>query len=89
MTRRRGETRESSAGIPPLYEGPEVLTALRATVFRTPPLADALDVWVRRHYRDRLVPADLGDPALLDESRRALDELTQLLRIGSVYPFQS
>jgi succinylarginine dihydrolase len=25
---------------------------------------------------------------LLDESRRALDELTRLLRLPSVYPFQ-
>ena len=51
-------------------------------------LADALDAWIRRHYRDRLAPEDLADPALLDESRRALDELSQLLRLGSVYPFQ-
>ena len=33
-------------------------------------------------------PADLRDPALLDESRRALDELTGLLRLPSIYPFQ-
>ena len=44
--------------------------------------------WIRRHYRDRLAPADLRDPALLDESRRALDELTGLLRLPSIYPFQ-
>ena len=31
---------------------------------------------------------DLGDPQLLDESRRALDELTRLLRLPPVYPFQ-
>ncbi|HEY5862691.1 MAG TPA: N-succinylarginine dihydrolase [Casimicrobiaceae bacterium] len=62
--------------------------AIRANVFLTPALAEALDAWIRRHYRDRLVPRDLGDPALLDESRRALDELTTLLRLGSVYPFQ-
>jgi succinylarginine dihydrolase len=47
-----------------------------------------LEAWVRRHYRDRLVLADLADPALLDESRRALDELTGLLRLGSLYDFQ-
>lgn len=47
-----------------------------------------LDHWVARHYRDRLVLDDLADPALLDESRRALDELTHLLRLGSVYDFQ-
>jgi len=30
----------------------------------------------------------LRDPQLLIESRTALDELTQILKIGSVYPFQ-
>jgi succinylarginine dihydrolase len=48
----------------------------------------ALTAWVKRHYRDRLTPSDLADPALLDEGRRALDELSRLLRIGNVYPFQ-
>ena len=32
--------------------------------------------------------ADLADPQLLEESRTALDQLTQLLRLGSVYDFQ-
>jgi succinylarginine dihydrolase len=59
-----------------------------ANVFLDDALAGALEQWIQRHYRDRLAPADLADPSLLDESRRALDELTQLLRIGSVYPFQ-
>ncbi|GAA5180924.1 N-succinylarginine dihydrolase [Niveibacterium umoris] len=44
--------------------------------------------WVGRHYRDRLSVADLADVRLLDECRTALDELTQILGIGSVYPFQ-
>ncbi|GAB4571461.1 MAG: N-succinylarginine dihydrolase [Rhodothalassiaceae bacterium] len=47
-----------------------------------------LESWVRTHYRDRMTPHDLGDPELLDETRRALDELTQILAIGSVYDFQ-
>lgn len=51
-------------------------------------LADELERWIRRHYRDRLAPSDLADPRLLDESRRALDELTRLLRLPPVYPFQ-
>jgi succinylarginine dihydrolase len=66
----------------------EERSRIAANVFLDEALADALDGWVRRHYRDRLAPGDLADPSLLEETRRALDELSQLLRIGSVYPFQ-
>lgn len=59
-----------------------------AWVFLDGGLADDLERWIRKHYRDRLAPADLADPQLLDESRRALDELTTLLRLPSIYPFQ-
>lgn len=45
--------------------------------------------WVTRHYRDALHPDDLADPALLQESQTALDELTQLLGLGAIYPFQA
>lgn len=62
--------------------------AVTARVFLDDALHASLEAWVRRHYRDRLAPADLADPALLDESRRALDELTALLHLPSVYPFQ-
>ncbi len=51
-------------------------------------LFDKLYSWVDRHYRDDLSPADLGDPAFLREVRAALDELTQILQLGSIYPFQ-
>lgn len=47
-----------------------------------------LEAWVNRHYRDRLVLEDLCDPQLLVESRQALDELTQIMHLGSIYPFQ-
>ena len=62
--------------------------AMRGNVVLDADLDAALDAWIRGHYRDRLSSTDLGDPTLLDESRRALDELTQLLRLPSVYPFQ-
>jgi len=62
--------------------------AVTTNVFFDAALDAALDGWIRKHYRDRLAPADLRDPALLDESRRALDELTTLLRLPPVYPFQ-
>jgi len=67
---------------------PEDRRAVRANVFFDAALDAALQAWIERHYRDRLASPDLRDPALLDESRRALDELTQLLRLPPVYPFQ-
>lgn len=51
-------------------------------------LFERLNNWVDKHYRDQLLIDDLRDPQLLLESRTALDELTQLLKLGSVYPFQ-
>ena len=49
----------------------------------------ALTVWASHWYRDRLVPADLADPALLLETHGALDELTSILALGSdFYDFQ-
>ncbi|KEZ77466.1 N-succinylarginine dihydrolase [Salinisphaera hydrothermalis] len=52
-------------------------------------LHDKLGAWVERHYRDRLAVDDLADPALIDETQTALDELTRLLKLGSIYAFQS
>jgi succinylarginine dihydrolase len=68
--------------------GPRERESIAARVFLDATLELALEAWIRRNYRDRLSSTDLGDPALLDESRRALDELTQLLGLPSVYPFQ-
>ncbi|WP_028112288.1 N-succinylarginine dihydrolase [Ferrimonas kyonanensis] len=48
----------------------------------------ALRDWVNGHYRDQLTLNDLRDPSLLEESLTALDRLTQILNLGSVYPFQ-
>ena len=57
-------------------------------IFLDDALYARLCAWVQQHYRDRLHEADLADPALLDDNRRALDELTRLLGLGAVYPFQ-
>jgi succinylarginine dihydrolase len=62
--------------------------AVRARVFYTPELHASLSDWVRRHYREALLPADLADPQLARETMTALDELTGLLRLGTVYDFQ-
>jgi succinylarginine dihydrolase len=47
-----------------------------------------LIAWVERHYREYLMPEDLADPHFLVESQTALDELSQLLHLGSIYSFQ-
>ncbi|WP_066014048.1 N-succinylarginine dihydrolase [Endozoicomonas atrinae] len=52
-------------------------------------LFSTLNSWVKKHYRDQLSEKDLADPLLLTESRTALDELTGILNLGSVYPFQN
>jgi succinylarginine dihydrolase len=62
--------------------------ALGARVLWSKALDLELVAWVKRHYRDRLVPADLRDPSLARESFAALDELTQILKLGSIYDFQ-
>jgi succinylarginine dihydrolase len=62
--------------------------AVSAGVWIDDTLFARLDAWIERHYRDRLAPADLADPALLTESRTALDALTQILGLGSLYDFQ-
>jgi succinylarginine dihydrolase len=43
---------------------------------------------VERHYRDRITGKDLADVRLWRETLAALDELTRILRLGSVYDFQ-
>jgi succinylarginine dihydrolase len=67
---------------------PAERAAVRGNVFLDDALADELDRWIDAHYRDRLAPSDLADPALLDESRRALDALTRLLGLPALYDFQ-
>jgi succinylarginine dihydrolase len=67
---------------------PEELAAVAPGVKFGPQLHETLVDWVERHYRDHLTEADLPDEALLLESRAALDELTGILGLGAIYPFQ-
>ena len=62
--------------------------AVNPNVLMNDKLFTTLNAWVDKHYRDEISEADLADPQLLQESRTALDELTQILQLGSVYPFQ-
>jgi succinylarginine dihydrolase len=57
-------------------------------VFLDDALFGELSAWISRHYRDELHANDLADPLLLEESRRALDELTRILKLGPLYGFQ-
>jgi succinylarginine dihydrolase len=65
------------------------LAATNPAMRMTDELHARLSIWAATWYRDTLSPADLADPALLDESRGALDELTGILELGAgFYPFQ-
>ncbi|NYU08583.1 succinylarginine dihydrolase [Enterobacteriaceae bacterium CCUG 67584] len=67
---------------------PEEQRAVNPAVMMNDTLFNTLNDWVDRYYRDRLTQADLVDPQLLREGREALDALTRILQLGSVYPFQ-
>jgi succinylarginine dihydrolase len=62
--------------------------ALGGRVLFTEALYDELVACVTRRYRDRVSLDDLPDPEFVDECRTALDELTRILGLGSVYEFQ-
>lgn len=62
--------------------------ALQGNMLLTEVQLDHLETIVKTHYRDRLTPEDLADPQLITESHTALDEITQLLNLGSLYDFQ-
>lgn len=65
------------------------LAATNPAMRLTDELHGALSIWAARWYRDSLTASDLADPALLDETRGALDELTGILGLGGgFYPFQ-
>jgi len=64
------------------------LAATNQNVLMSDALFATLNTWVDKHYRDELGESDLRDPLLVVETRAALDELTQILKLGSVYQFQ-
>lgn len=67
---------------------PDEIGTLGAGVILDHAKISALEAVIKRRYRDRLAIADLADPALLDESRAALDEIGQVLGLGSIHDFQ-
>jgi succinylarginine dihydrolase len=67
---------------------PDDIANTSANVIMNDNLYEKLSQWVAQHYRETLAAEDLRDPNLITECQAALDELTQLLNIGSVYDFQ-
>lgn len=65
------------------------LSAMHQGILINDALLDKLDAWVIQHYRTELHANDLDDPALMNECFTALDELTSILHLGSIYPFQT
>lgn len=61
---------------------------VQGQIWMTETLYPKMCQWVDRFYRDRLSVEDLRDPNIILENQQALDELTQILHLGSVYDFQ-
>jgi succinylarginine dihydrolase len=67
---------------------PVEISRVNPSVLLDEKLFQSLRQWVQKHYREHLVPADLADPRLLVECRSALDELSGMLGLRAIYPFQ-
>jgi len=61
--------------------------AMHQGIIFTENLYTRLVAWVDSHYRDRLLPEDLADPALAVEVQVALTELSSILNLPDLYEF--
>jgi succinylarginine dihydrolase len=59
--------------------------AMHQGVIMTEALYARLAAWVEKHYRDRIEPKDLADPALAIECAAALEELERVLGLPGLY----
>lgn len=59
----------------------EERAAIAANVFLDDALYEKVHAWIVRHYRDRVSPADLGDPDFFEENRRALEALSAICHV--------
>jgi succinylarginine dihydrolase len=59
--------------------------AMQQGVIMTEPLYVKLVAWVEKHYRDRLMPSDLADPAFAVEVKTAMSELSNILGLPGLY----
>lgn len=62
--------------------------AMLESIILTPELYNKLDQWIDTHYRDEFSVKDFLDPKLYLEEQTALDQLSKILHLGSIYPFQ-
>jgi succinylarginine dihydrolase len=67
---------------------PEEESSLAGHVLLDDARYEALRACIAARYRDRVTLADLVDPRFVDECRVALDEITAILGLASVYDFQ-
>jgi succinylarginine dihydrolase len=66
----------------------EQCAAVPSRLFLSEPLFSELENWADRRYRESLIMDDFRDPSFREEIKTALDELTQILDLGSIYSFQ-
>ncbi|MFK7883602.1 MAG: N-succinylarginine dihydrolase [Phycisphaerales bacterium] len=71
----------------PLNEAEQAST--HTGVMLTNALYERLVAWVEKHYPDHLSADDLIDPKLARRCLDTLDELTQILDLPGLYPFQN
>lgn len=64
------------------------LSVMNQKVLLTDDLYLKLKNWIEKNYRESLAVSELADPDLLVEGQQALNELTQILGLGSIYDFQ-
>jgi succinylarginine dihydrolase len=67
---------------------PDETASLAGRVLFDDELDQALVACITKRYRDRITVSELADPAFVDECRVALDEITEILGLGSIYEFQ-
>lgn len=65
------------------------LSALGGRFILDEVLYNELSAWIERHYRDKLIGEDLKDISLVNECHSALNELCDIMQLGSnLYDFQ-
>lgn len=64
------------------------LNALPPNILLDFSLYTRLKIWINQHYREELKPGDLADPRLPLEIETALDDLSNILDLPKLYPFQ-